>query len=288
MTPNGAFDDLATEYDRYRPRYPAQLAEAAIGPRRNRLKVVDAGAGTGICLEWLLPPLHEPEVHAIDISAGMARAGQEKFPSVTWHVGQVEEILPTIGEVDLIVAGQAYQWFDRPAFLAAAAGALHHGGRLAVVQNNRDHASSATLSAYEGLLEAKSPGYTRGYRQIDIARELAEGLGVPETEVLAETADWAQQMAVADFVGMSSRSTQVQRAIKAVGLGFLEDVRRLAQSHATDGQVSIAYRTELFVAEVLSQQKSWASYPLKIELSLALVLCTEIKSLASQFCRFKR
>lgn len=52
MSRNAAFDDLAGQYDRYRPRYPASLADAAIGDRRSDLTLVDAGAGTGISLEW--------------------------------------------------------------------------------------------------------------------------------------------------------------------------------------------------------------------------------------------
>ncbi len=250
------FDNLADEYDRYRPRYPERLAEVAVGPKRSDVKLVDAGVGTGISLEWVLPLLHDPQVHAIDISTGMVNAGKQKFPHVTWHVGRIEEILPSLGEIDLIVAGQAYQWFDRPSFLAAAAAALRPGGRLAVVQNNRDHANSAFLSAYEDLLEAKSPGYTRKYRQLDIAGEIAEGLGVGLAEVIVATEDWIREMPVADFVGMSASSTQVQRAIKAVGPAFLDDVRRLAKEHASNGNVPIAYHTELFVGELPGGQRS--------------------------------
>jgi len=249
MTSPAKFDDLATDYDLYRPRYPTQLADIALGPRRSRLKVVDAGAGTGISLEWVLPKLHEPEVHAIDISSGMVRAGQQKFPHVLWHVGRVEEALASLDEVDLIVAGQSYQWFDRPAFLESAKQALRRGGRLVVVQNNRDHLHSAFLSAYEDLLEDRSPGYRRSYRQIDIAHELAQGFTVPLDDVRTEETSWEQKMLVDEFVGMSSSSTQAQRAVASVGPEFLIDVRQLAEAYATAGKVNIAYRTELFIAE---------------------------------------
>lgn len=180
----------------------------------------------------------------------MVDAGRSKLPHASWHLGQVEDILPAIGKVHLIIAGQAYQWFDRPAFLAAAKCALSGSGHLAVIQNNRDHANSAMLSAYEDLLEQKSPGYSRRYRVIDIQREIAEGLGLDPDDVGVFTAEWTQTMPVDDFVGMSSSSTQVQRAMQAAGDCVLNDVRELASRYGRDGQVQVPYRTELFVAHL--------------------------------------
>lgn len=249
MSSQAKFDELAVDYDLYRPRYPDDLVDAALGPRRRHLKVVDAGAGTGISLEWVLPNLIEPEVHAIDISTGMVRAGQQKFPQAVWQVGRVEDVLFTLDSIDLIVAGQSYQWFDRKAFLKSARKALRSGGRLVVVQNNRDHAHSAFLSAYEDLLEEKSPGYSRSYRQIDIVQELSEGFDVPLEEVRTEGTVWNQRMLIGEFVGMSSSSTQAQRAVESVGSDFLTDVRRLAESYASAGRVKVVYHTELFVIE---------------------------------------
>lgn len=249
MSNSAKFDYLAANYDRYRPRYPSQLLDSALGSRRDHLVVVDAGAGTGLSLEWILPALQDPKVHAIDISSGMVRVGQQKFPRVNWHVGSVEQVLASLNDVDLIVAGQSYQWFDRPSFLESAKQSLRKGGRLVVVQNNRDHIHSSFLLAYEELLEEKSPGYNRNYRKIDVTEEIAHGFSVSCGAVHSYEVVWEQQMFVDEFVGMSSSSTQVQRAVTSRGDTFLTDVRQLAESYASAGVVEVAYRTEMFVVE---------------------------------------
>lgn len=245
MTDPARFDGLADDYDRCRPRYPEVVLTRIVEGLGPRPRMVDAGAGTGIVLEGLLPLLTDPSVHAFDLSADMVAVGEDKFPHVRWAVGRVEELLGSVQDIDLVVAGQAYQWFDRPAFLTSARAALRSGGRLAVVQNNRRHADSVFLSAYEDLLELRSPGYRRTYRNLDIAEELAAGFAPELDAVQVSDCDWVRHMPVGDFVGMSMSSTQAQRAVADVGPVFIDEVRALAARHAEDGVVGVAYRTEL-------------------------------------------
>ncbi|MER5640092.1 class I SAM-dependent methyltransferase [Kitasatospora sp. NPDC002227] len=239
------FDGLADSYDRTRPRYPAALFSAALAllPTGRPLTVADAGAGTGIALETLLPLLPAGStVHAVDISADMIRLGREKFPRVHWAQGTAEEHLGRLTGLDLVLAAQAYQWLDRPAYLRAAAAALRPGGFCLIVQNNRDHGRGGFAAAYEDLLEACSPGYTRTYRSIDVAGELATVFG----QVARHECRWEQALTVEGLVTMSSSSTQAQRAVTAVGPAFLDQVRELAERHAVDGLVRLPYLSEAF------------------------------------------
>lgn len=142
--PDAKFDGLAESYDRTRPRYPAELFERVVEllPADRALTVVDAGGGTGISLEALAPLIPAgSDVHGVDISADMIGLGQRKFPEASWHLGTAECYLETVSDVDLVVAAQAYQWMDRPRFLAATRTSLRAGGVCMIVQNNRDHRS---------------------------------------------------------------------------------------------------------------------------------------------------
>jgi SAM-dependent methyltransferase len=201
-----------------------------LGPRP---RIVDVRTGTGIVLEGLLPLLTDPSVHAFDLSADMVALGEDKFPAVTWAAGRVEELLGSVQDLDLVVAGQAYQWFDRPAFLTSARAALRSGGRLAVVQNSRRHADSVFLSAYEDLLELRAP-VTAAPTGISIVEELAGGFAVPLDAVEVSDWDWVRPMPVGDFVGMSMSSTQAQRAVADVGPTFANEVRALAARHGEE------------------------------------------------------
>ena len=162
MASKQTFDGLAQNYDLHRPRYPATLIAAiadAVKPDDAPL-VIDAGAGTGIALEALLPRIPEQtRILAVDLSPDMVDIGRKKFPEVEWTLGPAEPFLEAFCDAaNLVIAAQAYQWMDRPRFLIAARSALRQGGALAIIQNNRDFSASPFLHAYEGLLEHHSPG----------------------------------------------------------------------------------------------------------------------------------
>ena len=248
------FDDLAADYDASRPRYPAELFAVVAGsvPAGRRLRVLDAGAGTGIALEGLVAHLGtEHDYVAVDVSPGMVAVGRSKLGFADWRVEPVEPALSRYpGALDLVVAAQAYQWLDRARFVRGSLAALRPGGALAVLQNDRDHASSAFLAAYEDLLERLSPGYARDYRALDVARELAGPFGAAGGAVSTHVVTWVQPCSVEAFVRMASSSTQVQRGVAVHGARVLAEVRELAASAARDGVVGVPYRSELHLARL--------------------------------------
>ncbi|WP_237225080.1 class I SAM-dependent methyltransferase [Rothia nasisuis] len=242
------FDKLAKKYDEYRPRYPQELVQYVVEGTKTNPRVVDCGSGTGIVLEWLLPYLSFPETYAVDISEGMISGGKSKFPQVNWIVGSIEDVLDDLEPADLIVAGQAYQWFNRKKFLQKASSNLTDNGKIAIIQNNRDYFTNIMLAEYESLLESMSPGYVRNYRNIDIKKELFDWVDLPNLTVKDYNYSWKREVQIEDFVGMSSSSTQVQRAIDAHGADFLDHVRNIAVKHSYNGKVILNYTTQLFIA----------------------------------------
>lgn len=247
MVSDAPFDGLAVAYDRSRPRYPQELLTrlvARLPTPGHAPTVIDAGAGTGIALEGLLPLLPRgASVHAVDLSPDMVDVGLRKFPSVQWTVGAAETYLPTLSDVDLVVAAQAYQWMDRPVFLAAAVGCLRAGGICGILENNRDHSSGFT-GAYELLLERYSPGYSRHYRAFDIPAELAQAF----PDVRSSEVPWQRSMSIEDVLTMSRSSTQAQRAIGATEGRFLDELRTTCEQFADDGGiVTLDYRSHLHV-----------------------------------------
>jgi SAM-dependent methyltransferase len=246
------FDRLAADYDRYRPRYPAELLRriADMVGVRHGVHVIDLGAGTGIALEGILPLLGDDcRAEAVDLSPDMVTTGRAKLPGVTWTVGPAEPFLEEASDVDLIVAAQSLQWMDRPRVLAAARAALRPHGVLAIIQNNRNYRASGFLDAYESLLEELSPGYRRHYRDIDVAAELTEAFAGDRAAVGVATADWEMTMPAEGFAGMARSSTQAQRAIAAHRDAFLDRLRALTAEHAGDDDLLVVpYRSELFTA----------------------------------------
>lgn len=124
------FDGLAASYDRARPRYPSGLFSYALELMKpsSPVTVVDAGGGTGIALEALLPLLPEgSEIHGVDLSADMVGIGRSKFPDVRWTIG---------GSVSRVVhrrppdRGRPSVSMDGPAAIRAGGGGPATRGRL--------------------------------------------------------------------------------------------------------------------------------------------------------------
>ncbi len=95
-----------------------------------------------------------------------------------WYHVRAEDLLPQIGEVDRVIAAQAFQWRDRPKLLCSVSDQLRVNGVMAVIQNNRDFKYSEFLEAYETLLEKMSPNYFCYYRNFDFLQEMSDGFGV--------------------------------------------------------------------------------------------------------------
>lgn len=241
--PTAKFDGLANDYDQARLRYPKSIFEPIIAllPADRPLKVVDAGAGTAIELETFLPLLPvDSEIHCVDISGDMIQSGKAKFPQATWHQGTAEEFLEQQGDLDLVIAAQAYQWMDRPRYLEAACQALRPEGICVVAQNNRDFRAGGFAQAYEDLLEKYSPGYSRYYREFGVADEL-KGKFV-KVNTVSQT--WERRFSIEEFVTMSVSSTKVQRAIAEIGDRYLELLRELCNKYAQNDKLSVEYISE--------------------------------------------
>ncbi|MBN6054132.1 class I SAM-dependent methyltransferase, partial [Nonomuraea sp. RK-328] len=129
-----SFGAAADAYDRIRPSYPVQALEWVLGV--TPLKVVDLGAGTGLLTRRLVELGHE--VTAVEPDPKMREKLAERLPGCAVVAGSAEEIPLADGEMDAVVAGQAYHWFDPEPAHAEIARVLRPGGVFAPLWNLRD------------------------------------------------------------------------------------------------------------------------------------------------------
>ncbi|MFC7496851.1 MULTISPECIES: class I SAM-dependent methyltransferase [unclassified Nocardioides] len=129
-----SFGSVADAYDRGRPTYPGEAAAWLAGPEP--VVVLEVGAGTGKLTEALLALGHE--VHATDPDDAMLSRLRKRLPDVPTSVASAEELPAADASYDVVVAGQAFHWFDPERALPEIARVLKPGGRLALVWNERD------------------------------------------------------------------------------------------------------------------------------------------------------
>jgi SAM-dependent methyltransferase len=131
--PQRSFGPVADAYDRARPSYPVEAVSWLTGAGSS--VVLELGAGTGKLTEMLHGNGHD--VLATDPLAAMLGVLAQQLP-VQPVVATAEQIPLRSRSVDLVVAGQAFHWFDHDRALPEIARVLRPGGYLALVWNTYD------------------------------------------------------------------------------------------------------------------------------------------------------
>lgn len=155
------FSDRVEDYVRYRPDYPRALVDwlRGLGVRSDWL-VADVGAGTGISSKLFLDAGHR--VTAVEPNAAMRAAaarwlgGEGRYQAVD---GTAEATGLPDGSVDLVIAAQAFHWFDRDKVRTEFARILSPHGLVAVFWNSRRLTGTPFLEGYERLLHEYGVDY---------------------------------------------------------------------------------------------------------------------------------
>jgi SAM-dependent methyltransferase len=128
-----AFKDLfsrqSTDYARFRPTYPPALYGWLAAESPGRSLAVDVGAGNGQATAALA--VHFDRVIGVDPSeAQLAKA--EPVAGVELRRGSAEATGVAPSSADLLVAAQAFHWFDQATFFAEVRRVVRPGGVLAI------------------------------------------------------------------------------------------------------------------------------------------------------------
>ncbi|HEV2480707.1 MAG TPA: class I SAM-dependent methyltransferase [Puia sp.] len=267
------FSDRVEDYVKYRPHYPG-----AILPYLQQTysfdaswDVADIGSGTGISTELFLgngnrvfavEPNAEMRGKAEELEAGRAEAGHapksegrgrpggeghQWSGGGPWGVfvsidGTAEATGLAAGSVRLIVAGQAFHWFDVVKSRAEFTRILRPGGVVVLVWNER-LAHTPFEAAYDALIERHGKDYkTTNHRNIS---EVQIGSFFhPAAFALKEfpNEQWF------DFEGLRGRLLSSSYMPKS-GPGFapmIGDLRRLFDTYEQGGRVRVGYDTRVY------------------------------------------
>lgn len=125
-----AFGADPERYDRARPRYPRELADAVLSGMP-AARVLDVGIGTGISALALREA--GATVLGVEVDERMARVARRRgFPV---EVSRFEDWAAGGAVFDVVASGQAWHWVDATTGPARAAEVLRPGGRLALFWN---------------------------------------------------------------------------------------------------------------------------------------------------------
>jgi len=244
------FSDRVANYVRYRPGYPGGVLqvlrdEAGLAPGQ---AVADVGSGTGISAKYFLDaghPVYAVEPNAEMRAAAEAMLGEDpRFHSVA---GTAEATTLPDASVDIVVAAQAFHWFDPAGVAPEWRRILRPGGCIVLLWNTRQTDSTPFLRAYEKLLREHGTDYTTVNHENVTDDALRAVLGPRFTRRVVPNAQ------VFDFDGLRGRLLSSSYAPNVDHPGhapMMDALRRIFHEHAQDGRVTFAYDTEIYFARV--------------------------------------
>ena len=156
------FSDRVDNYIRYRPHYPGEAyafleTELLLKPGH---VVADIGSGTGISAQPLLQQGYT--VIGIEPNTDMRLAAEnllKDFPNFKSVEATAETTQLEDQSVDLILAGQAFHWFDRERCKPEFKRILKPGGQVVLMWNDRRTDSTDFLKVYEDFLQMFGTDY---------------------------------------------------------------------------------------------------------------------------------
>jgi SAM-dependent methyltransferase len=237
-------------YIKYRPGYPEEVLQFL----QQELKlepgavIADIGSGTGISSELFLKTRHK--VFGVEPNAEMRKAAEthlSRYPNFISIDGKAEVTGLPECSIDLIIAGQAFHWFDRELSKKEFIRILKPSGWVVLLWNDRRQDTSFENS-YENVLKT----YAIDYHVID------HRLITPET--LARFFNSNQcgfkmfdNVQIFDFESLQGRVMSCSYMPMPHQPGFAEMIRALAElfdRFQENGAVTMGYNTLVYYGKV--------------------------------------
>jgi len=243
------FSSRVEDYVRSRPSYPSaaiDLLETRCGLSPAAV-VADIGSGTGILTELLLASGAQVigvEPNDAMRAAAEARLGaRARFRSVK---GTAEATTLPPASIDLLVAGQAFHWFDVDQARREALRLLRSAGFAALLWNERPPQATGFLADYEALLLRHAAEYAQiTSSRADEASMRAFFGGAMELETFPNRQSF-------DFEGLKGRlmsSSYAPEPGHPQHEPMMAGLRELFGRHQQRGQVVFPYRTLVYFGQ---------------------------------------
>ena len=245
--PTGRFTDRVDDYARYRPSYPPELLEVLrdeMGLRSEHV-VADVGSGTGILTELLLA--NGNRVFAIEPNRAMAAAAEQKLgahPRFRSVDGRAESTGLASGQVDFVVAAQAFHWFDPARAGEELRRILKPQGWAALVWNIRRVDTTAFLREYEAFLRRWGTDYNEVSARYQEEAALRTFFGPGGYR--SRRFDYRQEFDLAGLRGRLLSSSYTPAAGDPRREPMLEALAALFEAHEKGGRVAFEYDTWVY------------------------------------------
>jgi SAM-dependent methyltransferase len=251
MDPTQRFGERAQDYARARPGYPGavvqDLARALCLP--SGALVVDLGCGTGLSAL----PFLESGFRVVGVEPNEAMRGQlaglaASWPQLRVAAGRAEATGLADASADLVVAAQAFHWFDVPAARSEALRILRRPARAALIWNDRRAEGTPFAEAYEQLLLRYSPDYLEIRHRHAREDRVARFFGHEAWSTF--TARHEDQLDYARLARRLSSASYVPAPGDPRHRAMMDELQALFAAASRDGNVRMEFETRVLYGEI--------------------------------------
>ncbi|MBK6749288.1 MAG: methyltransferase domain-containing protein [Acidobacteria bacterium] len=244
------FSNRVENYVKYRPDYPREIVaylEAYCGLTRESV-VADVGCGTGISCRMFLE--NGNRVFGVEPNAAMRAAAVRQLAEFPWFIaidGTSEATTLDNASVDLVVAAQAFHWFDPDWTRPESRRILRPGGYIVLIWNERQLDATPFLVEYEAFLLKYANDYGN-VRHENIAD--AELRGFFQQDYGSAI---FQNEQVFDFDGIKGRmlsSSYMPSETADVFPAMIAELEALFAKHAENGKIKVSYDTRVYFSQI--------------------------------------
>ncbi len=250
LDPTKRFSNRVENYLKYRPSYPPEiipLLESECGLSAESV-IADLGSGTGFLTELFLK--HGNPVFGVEPNQEMRVAGENvlaRYPRFSSVNGAAEATGLPDRSIDLVVAGQAFHWFNRAAARPEFARILKPGGWVVLAWNGYRVETSPMMAAYQDLVVRYGTDYSEVQREVvgcDVESFYAPGS--------CKCARFQFQQHF-DYEGLKGRLLSASYAPEPDHPNYdrmLSDLRKTFEANQKDGGITFEYETEVYYGQL--------------------------------------
>lgn len=244
------FSDRVVNYIKYRPGYPAKIItylQKEFNLQQN-WQIADVGSGTGILTKLFLE--NGNTVYGIEPNEAMRNAAERLLKKCAHFIsinGTAEQTGLEGGSIDMIIAGQAFHWFDPVKTKTEFQRIARKNTPVVLIWNER-----LIKSPFEKDYEKFILKYATDYSEINhknISKEKIESFFSPN--IVSMRTFYNEQNF--DFNGLRGRllsSSYIPNAKNAAYDKMQAELFQLFQRYETSGKIKIEYDTKVYAGKI--------------------------------------
>ena len=243
--PKKRFSSRVENYIKYRPSYPLKIIDFLKEKKllAGNTVIADIGSGTGILTKLFLD--NGNQVYGVEPNKDMREAAEKilyRYTNFTSLEGSAESTGLKTDSIDLIVAGQAFHWFDVEETKREFKRILKTNGNVALIWNNRGKAGTAFNSSYEKFILKYGTDYRevrKNERNVDLFFKYQKG-----------TFYNFQELDFTSFKGRVLSSSYIPLVDNPIFPKMILELENLFNNYQQNGIIRIEYDTEIYLGKL--------------------------------------